>query len=82
MHHGYEPACHLLNPVGISTELPCHKHVSTYDITAMTLGDIHAIIFQDIFLTLKSSYKPCFYNMLLNRQCCLSLEMAGMVITL
>ena len=51
-------------------------------ITAMTLGDIHAIIFQDIFLTLKSSYKPCFYNMLLNRQCCLSLEMAGTVITL
>ena len=31
----------------------------------MTLGDIHAIIFQDIFLTLKASYKPCFYNMLL-----------------
>ena len=31
----------------------------------MTLGDIHAIIFQDIFLTLKASYKPCFYKMLL-----------------
>ena len=69
-----------LNPVGISTELPCHKHVSTY--YSNDFGDIHAIIFQDIFLTLKASYKPCFYNMLLNRRCCLSLEMVGMVITL
>ena len=75
----------LLNPVGISTELPCHfpvKHVSTYYSNDFRGYSCHHISGHISLRTLKASYKPCFYNMLLNRQCCLSLEMAGMVITL